>query len=320
VTDEEVDEELRKLAENARPYTPADKAAEKGDRVRIAYAGKIGGEAFAGGTDDDYLLGLGSGQFVPGFEDQLVGARAGEKRVVEVTFPADYRAANLAGQAATFDVTVKEVSAPGELVLNDELATQLGLESLEKLRQTVRDQMEQRYRFQSRQKVKRQLLDRLDDLHKFDLPPTMVEQEFANIWRQVTEEMGQTGKSFAELGTSEEDARADYQKIAERRVRLGLVLSSIGEIQKIQISDEEVQRALTAQMRQFPGQERQIYEYYKNSPEALAGLRAPIFEEKVVDYLLDRVEVSDKTVSKEELMAEDTEDGGETKPAAAATS
>ena len=307
VTDEEVDEELRKLAENARPYTPADKAAEKGDRVRIAYAGKIGGEAFAGGTDDDYLLGLGSGQFVPGFEDQLVGARAGEKRVVEVTFPADYRAANLAGQAATFDVTVKEVSAPGELVLNDELATQLGLESLEKLRQTVRDQMEQRYRFQSRQKVKRQLLDRLDDLHKFDLPPTMVEQEFANIWRQVTEEMGQTGKSFAELGTSEEDARADYQKIAERRVRLGLVLSSIGEIQKIQISDEEVQRALTAQMRQFPGQERQIYEYYKNSPEALAGLRAPIFEEKVVDFIVELADVTDKKVTREELLKPEDE-------------
>lgn len=229
--------------------------------------------------------------------------------MVNVTFPADYRATQLAGKAATFEVTVKEVAAPGEIAINDELATQLGVESLGKLRQTVRDQLEQRYRFQSRQKVKRQLLDRLDGMHAFDLPPTMVEQEFANIWKQVADEMAATSKSFADVGTTEEEARADYRKIAERRVRLGLVLSSIGEKQRIEIADEEVQRALTAQMRQFPGQERQIYDYYRNNPDALAGLRAPIFEEKVVDYLLDIAQVAEKPVSKEELMADDVEEG-----------
>ncbi|MFO1183799.1 MAG: trigger factor [Bauldia sp.] len=309
VSDDDVDAEIKTLAETARPFKATDKAAETGDRLQISFLGKIAGEPFEGGAADDYQIRLGSGQFIPGFEEQLVGTRAGERRVVNVTFPADYRATQLAGKAATFEVTVKEVAAPGEIAINDELATQLGVESLGKLRQTVRDQLEQRYRFQSRQKVKRQLLDRLDGMHAFDLPPTMVEQEFANIWKQVADEMAATSKSFADVGTTEEEARADYRKIAERRVRLGLVLSSIGEKQRIEIADEEVQRALTAQMRQFPGQERQIYDYYRNNPDALAGLRAPIFEEKVVDYLLDIAQVAEKPVSKEELMADDVEEG-----------
>ena len=226
-----------------------------------------------------------------------------------MTFPEDYSAKRLAGKTATFDVTVKEVASPDQAAIDDSLAEKLGLESLEKLRDAVRQQLQSQYGMATRQKVKRQLLDQLDTMHKFELPPRMVDQEFDNIWRQVTAELAQGGRTFETEGTTEEAARADYRKIAERRVRLGLVMSEIGEKNKIEVTDEEVQRALAAQLRQFPGQEKALLDYYRSRPENLASLRAPIFEEKVVDFLLELVTVKDKTVSREELLREDEEEG-----------
>jgi trigger factor len=308
VSDAEVDTELNRLAENTGTFSPKEGKAESGDRMTISYVGTIDGEAFDGGSADDATVQLGTSQFIPGFAEQLEGLSAGETKTVTVTFPEDYGAKQLAGKTATFAVTVKEVAAPEAIKLDDELATRLGLESLEQLRDAIRQQLQSQYGMATRQKVKRQILDQLDATHAFDLPPRMVEQEFDNIWRQVTGELGQSGRTFEDEGTSEEAAREDYRKIAERRVRLGLVLSEIGEKNKIEVSEEEVQRALAAQLRQFPGREKELVEYYRTNPDAVAGLRAPIFEEKVVDFLLELVNVTDKPVSREELMREDEDE------------
>ncbi len=304
VSDADVDEELKRFAETVRPFAPKEGAAENGDQVRLSYVGKIDGEAFAGGSDDDSTMRLGSGQFIPGFEEQLVGMKAGESRTITVTFPADYAATQYAGKTATFDVTIKEVSAPGEIKIDDDLARQLGMESLDKLRQAMRSQLESRYSELARQRAKRQVLDQLDEMHRFELPPTMVTQEFENIWRQITGDMQQSNRTFEQEETTEEKAREEYQKIAERRVRLGLVMSELGERNKIQVTEEEVQRALAAQLRQVPGQEQQYYDYYRRNPEALAALRAPIFEEKVVDFLLELADVTARPITKEELLKE----------------
>ena len=312
VSDADVDAEIEKLAESARTFSPKDGKAENGDQLTISYVGKVDGETFPGGTDDNAMIRLGSSQFIPGFAEQLEGVTAGEEKTITVTFPEDYGARHLAGKDATFDITVKEVASPDALQVDDELAKRLGLESLEQLRDVIRQQVQSRYGLQTRQKVKRQLLDQLDSVHSFELPPKMVEQEFDNIWRQIVAEMGQSGRTFEDEGTTEEAARADYHKIAERRVRLGLVLSEIGEKNKIEVTEPEVQRALQAQLRQFPGREQQLVDYYRANPDAIAALRAPIFEEKVVDYLLELVRVTDKPVSPEELMKEDEEEEGVT--------
>ena len=227
-----------------------------------------------------------------------------------VTFPEDYSAAHLAGKEAVFDVVVKSVSKPTDLELDDELAKKLGIESIERLRTVVREQIESQYGIATRQKVKRQLLDALDSDYSFELPEKLVEAEFGNIWNQVTSELEQNGKSFEDEDTTEEKAREEYRRLAERRVRLGLVLSEIGEKAGVQITDEELQRAVFEQVRRYPGQEQQIYEFFRSNPEAVASLRAPIYEEKVVDHLLNEVEVTDKTVSKEELMKDEGEDDG----------
>ncbi|KHJ56361.1 trigger factor [Aureimonas sp. OT7] len=308
VADEEVEEQVKRIAENARTYSDKDGAAENGDRVTMDFVGKIDGEAFQGGSAEDSNLVIGSGQFIPGFEDQLVGAKAGDEREVKVSFPEDYGAAHLAGKQAVFDVKVKAVAAPGELELNDDLAKQMGLESIEKLREIVRGQIESQFGAMTRQKVKRQLLDALDKDYDFPLPEKLVEAEFNNIWSQVSRELEQSGKTFEDEDTTEEKAREDYRKLAERRVRLGLVLSEIGEKAGVTISDEELQRALFEQVRQYPGQEQQVYDYFRKTPEAIQSLRAPIYEEKVVDHLLGSVKVTDKTVSREELMKEDEEE------------
>ena len=315
MSDTEVDDEIAKLADNARTFSPRAGKAETGDRLTIAYAGKVDGEPFPGGTDENAMVRLGTGQFIPGFAEQLDGVAAGDQKTITVTFPEDYGARHLAGKEATFEVSVKEVAAPDPVVIDDELAKKLGLESLDQLREAIRQQVQTRYGLQTRQKVKRQLLDQLDTLHGFDLPPKMVEQEFDNIWRQIVSEMGQTGRTFENENTTEEAARDEYRKIAERRVRLGLVLSEIGERNKIEVTEPEVQRALTAQLRQFPGREQQLIDYYRANPDAVASLRAPIFEEKVVDYLLELVKVTDKTVSREELMREDEEEATASPPA-----
>jgi trigger factor len=308
IKDEDVDAELQRLGEVARSFTAKEGKAETGDRVTASYVGRIDGEPFQGGTDENAQIRLGSTQLIQGFAEQLEGVVAGEERTVTVKFPEDYGAKHLAGKEASFEVKVKEVAAPDPVKVDDEMAKQFGLESLDKLREAIRQQEKSRLDNASRMKLKRQLLDRLDDMHKMDLPPKMVDQEFDNIWRQITTELEQTGKTFESEGTTEEKAREEYRKIAERRVRLGLVLSEIGERNRIDVTEEEVQRGLQAQLRQFPGQEKALVDYYRRNPEALASIRAPIFEEKVVDFLLELVKVTDKPVSREELLREDEDD------------
>ncbi|MDR6954417.1 trigger factor [Ancylobacter sp. 3268] len=308
VTDAEVDEAVSRIAEANRPFTDKDGAAEKGDRVTISFVGSIDGEKFDGGSAEDVPLVIGSGSFIPGFEDQLVGIKADETRTVKVTFPAEYQAAQLAGKDAEFETTAKKIEAPGELTVDDEFAKTLGMDSLEALKEQVKSRIVQEHTAASRAKVKRRLLDALDGLHQFDVPPTLAEQEFEGIWGSVTQEMEAQKKSFADEGTTEEEARADYDKIAKRRVRLGLVLAEIGEKNNIQVTDDEVTRAVVERARQFPGQEQQVWEFYRKNAQALATLRAPIFEEKVVDFLLELAQVKEIPVTREELYAEDADE------------
>lgn len=302
VSPEEIEQRVMQVAESARSYQLVDREAKTGDRVSFDYSAKTDGKVF---ESNSTAVVLGSGQFIPGFEDSLVGVRAGEQKTVDVTFPENYQASHLAGKPATFDITIKEVAEPGEIVLDDEFAKRLGLESIDKLRETIGKQIERDYSRATRQRVKRQMLDQLDALHTFPLPANLVEQEFENIWRQVQHDVEHHGKSFEAEGTTEEEARKDYRTIAERRVRLGLVLSRIGESAEVTVTDEELQGALYEQARRYRGQEKQVFDYYRKNPDALQALRAPIFEEKVVDYVLEFASVTDKPVSKEELLADD---------------
>ncbi len=307
ITDAEVDEGLARIAEQNRPYAPrgeGEKAA-KDDRVIVSFAGTIDGKPFEGGTGDDAAVLIGSNTFIPGFEDQLIGITSGETRTLKVTFPAHYTNEALAGKDAEFVVTAKTVEAPGSVSLDDEFAKSLGLDSLAKLRDAVRDRMSREHTGMSRQKVKRALLDELDTRHKFDPPPTLVEEEFERVWKSVLSEMENEKKSFADEGTTEEKAKAEYRAIAERRVRLGLVIAEIGEKNNISVTDDELSRAVMERARQFAGQEQRVWDYYRQNPQAVAALRAPIYEEKVVDFLLELAEVSEKKVSREELYKED---------------
>ena len=306
VEDGDIDERLSQIADTNKPYTAKGEGAEAadGDRLTMSYVGKIDGEAFEGGTDDNGQLVIGSGRFIPGFEEQLIGAKAGDDKTVTVTFPEDYPAEHLAGKEAVFDVSVKDIEAPEELKIDDEFASRFGIESLDKFKEAIREQIVSEFGNETRQKIKRQLLDHLDEMHKFDLPPTLLESEFEQIWNQLNQNMEQSGRTFEDEDTTEEKAREEYRGIAERRVRLGLVLSEIGEKNSIQVTDEELQRALYEKVSQFPGQEKQVFEFYENNPTALASLRAPIYEEKVIDFIIELADVTDKTVSKDELFAE----------------
>ena len=319
VADSEVDEVLKRLADQNRTFMPKegeDAVARTGDKATIDFVGKIDGEAFEGGSGEGVDLVLGSGSFIPGFESQLEGLAVGESRAVSVSFPEDYSAAHLAGKAATFDVTLKGIAAPGEVAIDDELAKGFGLEDLAKLKESIKTNIARDYAAASRRKWKRELLDALDKKYSFELPEGLVTQEFEQVWRRVAAEQGQSGRSFEDEGTTEEAARAEYQKIAERRVRLGLLLADIGEKAGVTISDDEFGQALIARVRSFPGQEKVVWDYYQKNPEARAEIRAPLYEEKVVDHILALVKVTDKTVSKEELLAFDDEDEDEAAPVA----
>jgi len=308
----DVDEAIERMASANRPFSPRGEKekAKDGDKLTIDFVGKIDGVAFEGGTGGDVDLVLGSGQFIPGFEEQLVGAKAGDKKLVKVSFPAGYQAEHLAGKAAEFDVTVKAVAAPGELKIDDELAKKFGLDTVEKLREAVKESLSEELKDATRQKMKRQLLDGLDKLYTFDLPPTMLEEEFNAVWRQVNADMQRAGETFDAEG-GEAKARDEYRAIAARRVRLGLVLAEVGQKAEIKVEDAEITQALVLRARQFPGQEKQVFEYYRKNPQALAEIRAPLFEEKVVDHLLSGVKVTEKTVTREELMADDEPEAAE---------
>jgi trigger factor len=310
VTEAQVDEALAKLAEQNKPYTvkPEGGKVETGDRVVIDFTGRIDGKPFEGGTGGDVGVNIGSGTFIPGFEDQLVGMATGEKRLVKVTFPGSYAKGELAGKEAEFDVTAKSIEAPGTITINDELAKSLGLDSLDKLKDAVKARLQQEHTAASRQRVKRQLLDRLDEMHKFALPPTLAEEEFKNVWSAVEGDLKAQGRTFADEGTTEEKAREEYRTIADRRVRLGLVLAEIGERNNITVTDEEITRAIVDRARQVPGHEQQVWDYYRKAPQAVAALRAPIFEDKVVDFLLELATITEKQVTREELFRDDEED------------
>jgi trigger factor len=302
VSDQEVDEALAKIAAQNRPYAPkAEGTAESGDRVTISFVGSIDGVPFEGGAGEDVPITIGSGTFIPGFEDQIIGIAPGESRTVNVTFPENYASEKLAGKAAAFAVTAKSIEAPGAVSVDEALATSLGLESLDKLREAIQARIAQEHGGLSRQKLKRALLDQLDTMHKFEAPPSLVEQEFNNVWNTVLSDLKSQNRTFEDEGTTEEKAREEYRGIADRRVRLGLVLAEIGEKNNIKVTDEEMQRALVDRIRQYPGQEQQVWEFYQKNPNALASVRAPLYEEKVVDFMVELAEVTDKAVTTEEL-------------------
>ena len=304
VAEADIGRGVDQLMQSSTTYTPVEKAAESGDRVTIDFEGFIDGEAFEGGQAEDAAIVLGQGQFIPGFEDGLMGAKAGETKDITPTFPETYPAAHLAGKEATFKITVKEVASPVKPELSDEFAKGLGFEGVAALREVVAKKLREEVAGASRTKLKRQLLDVLDEAHSFEVPQRLVDNEFEGIWRQMTADLERAGRTFADENTTEEKTRDEYRKLAERRVRLGLLLSEIGEKNEIKVQDEEVQNALMARIQQFPGQERQVYEFYKNNPQAVAELRAPVFEDKVVDYILELAEVVEKEVSIQDLFAQ----------------
>ena len=310
VTDEEVNEGLKRIADQNRPFAAKAEGAkaEKDDRVTISFVGSIDGVPFEGGSADDVAVNIGSNTFIPGFEDQLIGITVGENRKINVTFPENYPAAQLAGKAAEFDVTAKSIEAPSEVTIDDEFAKSLGMESLDKVKDAVRDRMQQEHDSVSKQRMKRVLFDALDERHKFPLPPALVEQEFNNLWTTATEELKQQGKTFEDENTTEEKERAEYQRIADRRVRLGLLLDEIARRNNISVTDEETTRAIVEHVRQYPGREKELWEMFRENPEAVASIRAPLIENKVTDYILALAKVSDKKVSREELYRNDDEE------------
>jgi trigger factor len=307
VADAEVDQGLERIVQQNKPYMPRpqDEKAAKDDRVTISFAGTIDGAPFEGGSGDDAVVLIGSNTFIPGFEDQLIGITSGETRTLKVTFPQHYMKQELAGKNAEFVATAKSVETPGAVTADDAFAQSLGLESLAKLRDAVKDSIAREHTAMSRQKLKRGLLDELDKLHKFEPPPTLVEEEFERVWKSVLSELETEKKTFADEDTTEEKAKAEYRAIAERRVRLGLVLAEIGEKNNITVTEEELSRAVMERARQFAGQEQRVWDYYRQNPQAVAALRAPIFEEKVVDFLVELAGVTESKVSREELYNED---------------
>ncbi|PHR94030.1 MAG: trigger factor [Robiginitomaculum sp.] len=305
--DKDVDEKLAELGKGQVVYKKKAKTAKakKDDAVLINFVGRVDGEAFDGGTMDGHQLVLGSGTFIPGFEDQLIGVKAEDKLDVSVTFPKDYQVDTLAGKEAVFETEVLEVQGAKDAEIDDEFAKKFGLDDLAALKEAVSKQAEGELEEQSRMKLKRAILDDLDAKHSFDLPPNMVEAEFNNIWAQVEKEKeaGQLDEDDAKK--SDKKLKADYRKIAERRVRLGLVLAEIGAKAEIQISNEELQQAIVAEARRYPGQEQQVIEFYQKNPEAVAQMRAPIFEEKTVSFITEAAKVTDKKVSRDVLFEED---------------
>lgn len=307
-TKTEVDEAVAELAKQNRSYetrTGKTVKAKDGDMVVIDFLGKVDDVAFEGGAAEGAELVLGSGQFIPGFEAQLVGAKPGDEVSVKVTFPADYQSENLKGKDAVFDVKVTEVKAPVDSPADDAFAEKLGIETLEKLRELLKSNLEQQYAGASRFKLKRALLDQLDTKHDFPLPPKMVEAEFASIWQQVQQDKEAGNLPPEDLKKSDKKLQEEYRKIAERRVRLGLVLAEIGRANNVQVTDQEVNDAMLTEARKYGAQAQQVYDLFRQNPNAQAQLRAPIFEDKVVDLIVEKAKVKDQKVSKDDLLKDD---------------
>jgi trigger factor len=307
VTDADVDDAIKRIADQNRPYAAKGEGANaaSGDRVTISFKGTINGTPFEGGTGENIQVTIGSNTFIPGFEEQLIGIATGETRSLKVSFPKNYTNDKLAGQPAEFETTATLIEAPQETKIDDEFAKTLGLESLDRLKEAARERLSAEFAGATRQRVKRMLLDRLDESHRFEAPPSLVEEEFNLMWNSIKAEMESSGKTFADEDTTEEAAKEEYHRIADRRVRLGLVLSEIGEKNKITVTDDEVSRAVIERARQMPGREKEIWDYYRNNAHALAQLRAPIYEDKVVDFILELANVAEKKVTREDLYKDD---------------
>ncbi|MGQ0662136.1 MAG: trigger factor [Pseudomonadota bacterium] len=305
VSDDEVQKTLERLAADHKQSRKiaAPRPAAKGDILVIDFVGAIDGQEFPGGAGKDHRLELGSGEFVAGFEDQLVGLGVGDKKDIKVTFPTAYVNPALAGKDAVFAIEVKEIHEAVSMALDDGLATAMGVDDLETLKKAVRERTAHDYARLSRARLKRQLLDRLAEKHGFAVPQGMVDLEFAAIWRNLEEER-KRGDDPSLAGKSEDDIKDEFRAIAERRVRLGLLLSEVGRLNNIQVSQEEINRALVAEARRFPGQEKKVVEFYRNNPDALAQLRAPLFEDKVVDFILELAKVGERSVGVAELTRE----------------
>jgi trigger factor len=307
-TEEEVDAAVAELAESSKTYEPRKGKTVKskdGDQLLIDFVGRVDGEAFEGGGAEDATLTLGSGQFIPGFEEQLVGAKPGDEVLVKVTFPAEYQAAQLAGKDAEFTVQVKEVRAPKASKVDDALAERLGIENLEKLKELLRSNLQSQFAGATRFKLKRALLDILDERHDFLLPPRMVEAEFSQIWEQVQQDKTSGGLPPEDADKTDAQLEVEYRKIAERRVRLGLVLAEVGRINNVQVTEQELAEAMRAEAMRYGPQAQQIFDFLRQNPSAQSQIRAPIFEEKVVDLIVSRAKVEDEKVSKEDLLRED---------------
>lgn len=306
VPDHEVDEALERLASQQKESKPVEqpRPADKGDILVVDFSGEVDGEKYPGMEAEDHHLELGSNRFVEGFEDQLVGAQPGEEKTVEVTFPEGYMNSQLSGKTAQFHVKVKELREAEPVEINDELAQKFGEEDLNSLKERVRDQIRQDYERLTRQRTKRQLLDQLAEGHSFDVPPSMVDSEFNAIWQQIEQDR-QNGQLDAEdAEKSEEQLQEEYKQIAERRVRLGLLLSEVGRNQQIDVSQEELNKALIEEVQRYPGREREVFEHYQNNQDALQNLRAPIYEDKVIDYILELANTEERQVTTDQLREE----------------
>ncbi|HEY9038736.1 MAG TPA: trigger factor [Roseovarius sp.] len=301
--DAAVDEALANLASNAQDFEDRKKGskAKDGDQITMDFVGKVDGEAFEGGSAEDYPLVLGSNSFIPGFEEQLVGVKAGEEKDVTVNFPEDYQAAHLAGKEAVFSCTIKAVKAPKDAEIDDELAKKFGAEDLEGLKGQIRERLEAEYAGAARAVTKRAMLDELDKMVSFDLPPSMVEQEAKQIAHQLWHDDNPEvqGHDHPEIETTDE-----HNKLAERRVRLGLLLAELGQRAEVQVTDQEMTQAIMEQARQYPGQERQFFEFIQQNQQMQQQMRAPIFEDKVIDYIAEQAKVTEKEVSKADLEKE----------------
>jgi len=307
IAEETVNETLERIAKQSREKKPAaeGKAAASGDVVVIDFVGKIDGTPFENGAANDFELELGSNTFIPGFEDQLVGAKVGDQRDVSLNFPEDYGAKELAGKAAVFECTVKQVMEFADRAIDDELAKANGFENLDAMKKAVRERLEQEFAAVARARTKRQLLDVLAERTDFAAPPSLIESEFNGIWSRVEE----ARKAGEKVGDGDEDKiKQEYLDIATRRVKLGLLLAEIGRQNNIQVSQDEMNRAVMQEAQRYPGQERQVFEFFQNNEQARATLRAPIFEDKTVDFIIEMAKVNERIVSREELLKEPDED------------
>ncbi len=304
---EEVDSALERLAASRKESRPLEtpRPAQSGDVLVIDFKGTVHGEAQPGMAGEDHHLELGSNTFIAGFEEQLIGATAGEQRTVNVTFPEGYGNEKLSGQPAVFDCTIKEIRESAPVELTDEVAKSMGAESLADLRQKVEERLAQDYEGLSRMRMKREILDQLAEGHDFEVPQSMVDLEFEAIWQQVEQDRKQGRVDPDDEGKDEEAVKQEYRQIAERRVRLGLLLSEVGRLNQIEVAQDEVNRALFQEAQRYPGQEQQVVEYYRKNPEALAQLRAPLFEDKVIDFIIDLAKVTEREVSPDQLREEE---------------